>query len=304
MVRVVFLGTPTAAQPALGALASDLDVGLVVTQPDRPRGRSKNPVPPPVKVTAAGLALPTSQPENRSELHSAIREAGPFDVGVVVAFGQILRPEVLDLPTHGFLNIHFSLLPRWRGAAPVARALMAGDGMTGVTIMKLDEGLDTGPVLTAQAVDILPDENAGELTERLAHVGSRLLMQCIGPYLTGEMTPVAQSDEGLTYAEKITADDRPLSTSLSPEEFTDRVRGLAPEPGATLHIDGKPFRVVRVDVSDQAVLPGSWESHGGWPVIGLAEGSIRIRTIQAAGKRAMSGEDWLRGSRRKSGTVG
>lgn len=303
MARMVFLGTPIAAQPTLHILAADHEVVLVVTQPDRPKGRSARPVSPPVKVVADEMGLAVSQPTSRSELHAALQEAGPFDVGVVVAFGQMLRPEVLELPTHGFLNVHFSLLPRWRGAAPVARALMAGDEMTGVTIMKLDEGLDTGPVLTAQAVDIEPGEDAGRLTDRLAVLGARLLAGAITEYLSGQLAPVNQSDEGLTYAEKIGADDRPLDLSQTQHEFVNQVRGLAPEPGATLRIDDEPFRILAAESAAVTVPAASWVAHLGWPVVGVGDGAVTLLTVQPQGKKAMSGDAWLRGARRSSGTV-
>jgi methionyl-tRNA formyltransferase len=180
MARVVFLGTPEAAVPALDSLTQRHEIPLVVTQPDRTQGRSKRPVPSPVKRLASAKGLTVAQPEDRSELAKQFEDHGPFDVGVVVAYGRILRPEILEAPDRGLLNAHFSLLPRWRGAAPVARALMAGDAMTGVTIMKLDEGLDTGPILTAQAIDIPPGVDAGQLTESLAKVfiSGRVLGAC------------------------------------------------------------------------------------------------------------------------------
>ena len=196
MARVVFLGTPQAAVPSLHELTRHHEVVSVITQPDRPKGRSGRPVPPPVKTAAIDLGLAVAQPGSRGELTSAVSEAGPVDIGVVVAFGRILGREALEIPSHGMVNAHFSLLPRWRGAAPVERALLAGDPMTGVTIIRLDEGLDTGPVLTAQAVDIESDENGGELTRRLADLAARLLGQTLGHYLTGDLVPVEKTDEG------------------------------------------------------------------------------------------------------------
>jgi len=214
MARVVFLGTPEAAVPALEHLVGEHDVGLVITQPDRARGRSGTPKPPPVKEAATRHGIPVAQPESGEELLSALKEHGPFDVGVVVAYGRILKPDVLGAPQHGMVNAHFSLLPRWRGAAPVARALMAGDSMTGVTIMKIDEGLDTGPILTAQAIDILEDDDAGRLTSKLAELGGRLLVDTLPGYMSGDIEPVAQSDAGLTYAEKVEKGDRPIDVEV------------------------------------------------------------------------------------------
>jgi methionyl-tRNA formyltransferase len=301
--RVVFLGTPEAAVPALEELAGAHSVGLVITQPARPRGRSNRPVSPPVGMSAAALGLRTAWPENGEQLESAIRDAGPFDLGIVVAYGRILGPGALDLPTHGFLNVHFSLLPRWRGAAPVARALIAGDPMTGVTIIKLDQGLDTGPVLTAQAIDISREENAGQLTDRLAGLGARLLSTSIDPYLRGVLEPVPQTDEGLTYAEKIGSRDRSIDTGADVTTVVNQVRGLAPAPAATLDIDGVRHKILRVRACDAAPERATWQAVGGVPVIGLSNGGIEILELQPAGRTAQIGAEWVRGRRRDRGVV-
>lgn len=297
MTRVVFLGTPASAVPTLRALSDRCDVVGVVTQPDRPRGRSGRPQPSPIAVEAAALGLRVAQPESAGELYEALKELGSVDLGVVVAFGQILRAEVLEIPSMGFLNVHFSLLPRWRGAAPVARGIEAGDTMTGVTVIRLDEGLDTGPVLTAQAIDIDPRENTGELTERLSHLGARLLMHAIPPYVAGTLSPVAQVDEGATYAAKISAEDRPLDTGSTPEQFVDRVRALAPTPGATLELEGERHKVLEAVVSDSAVEAGIWVEVDGLPVVGVGDGGVALLRLQPPGKKEMDGASWLRGRR-------
>jgi methionyl-tRNA formyltransferase len=303
MTRVVFLGTPQAAVPSLRALAAELEIALVVTQPDRPRGRSDKPVPPPVKEAARELSLPVAQPATAEELANELSSVQPLDLGVVVAYGRILRPEVLDMTTKGFINVHFSLLPRWRGAAPVERALISGDGMTGVTIMTLDEGLDTGPVLTAQAIDIPPDDDAGMLTDRLARLGARLLITALRGYLEGDLEPQKQTDEGATYAKKITRDDRPLNVGGTVDEFVNRVRGLAPDPAATLDIDGQPHKVYRASPHQAFPDPGTWEAHEGVPVVGVADGGIALIELQPPGKNRQAGEDWLRGRMGSEGTV-
>jgi methionyl-tRNA formyltransferase len=303
MTRVVFLGTPQAAVPSLRALAAELEIALVVTQPDRPRGRSDKPVPPPVKEAARELSLPVAQPATAEELANELSSVQPLDLGVVVAYGRILRPEVLDMTTKGFINVHFSLLPRWRGAAPVERALISGDGMTGVTIMTLDEGLDTGPVLTAQAIDIPPDDDAGMLTDRLARLGARLLITALRGYLEGDLEPQKQTDEGATYAKKITRDDRPLNVGGTVDEFVNRVRGLAPDPAATLDIDGQPHKVYRASPHQAFPDPGTWEAHDGVPVVGVADGGIALIELQPPGKNRQAGEDWLRGRMGSEGTV-
>lgn len=302
MSRIVFLGTPGAAVAALDALVDTWEVGLVVTRPDRPRGRSGRPEPSPVKVAATAHGLPIAQPEDRAGVVGALEGAGPFDLGVVVAFGMILEHRAFAMPRLGMLNAHFSLLPRWRGAAPVARALIAGDSMTGVTIIRLDEGLDTGPVLTAQAVDIGSEETAGELTQRLSGLAARLLSVVLPDYMTGEMVPVPQSDEGVTYASKLEPGVRPLRANLTQADAVNLVRGLSPEPGATVDIDGERHQVLRARSHARALQPGSWELESGTPVIGVADGGVELIEIKAPGRRAMSGAEWARGRRVASGS--
>lgn len=303
MTRLAFLGTPDAAVPTLRALASEHEVVLVITQPDRPKGRSAKPVPPAVKQAAMELSLPIAQPANSTELSEQLSAVQPLDAGVVVAYGRILRPEVLEMAGKGFLNVHFSLLPRWRGAAPVERALMAGDAMTGVTIIALDEGLDTGPVLTAQAIDIRPEDDAGILTDRLARLGARLLTSALDNYLEGGLEPQNQTDDGATYAEKITRKDRPLEVTGTVNEFINHVRGLAPEPAATLAIDGEQHKIFRVSPHDASPETGVWEAHDGVPVVGVSNGGVALIELQPPGKKRQLGEDWLRGRRRSEGTI-
>lgn len=303
MTRIVFLGTPNAAVPTLEALAERFEVGLVVTQPDKPKGRSGKPKPPPVKLAAKALGIDVAQPESASELVGAIADGGEFDIGVVVAFGRILKPDVLVLPIHGLLNVHFSLLPRWRGAAPVERALMAGDPMTGVTIIKIDEGLDTGGVLTAQAVDISSDEDGGDLTERLSLLGARLLTETIPGYLAGNLEPVPQTDEGAEYAKKLGPEDRVLSIEAEPGDFVNRIRALAPKPGATLTIDGETFRILQARALEEGPVQGQWSASSGAMVAGIGSGAVELTVIQAPGKRSMDGAAWLRGARKDQGKV-
>jgi methionyl-tRNA formyltransferase len=304
MTRVAFLGTPGAAVPPLHAIAASHEVAVVITQPDRPRGRSKTPLPPPVKVEAERLGLVVQQPVDAAELRAALETVDDLDLGVVVAYGRLIRPEALEVPAHGMLNAHFSLLPRWRGAAPVARALLAGDTMTGVTVIALDEGLDTGPVLTAQAVDIGAEETAGELTERLAALGGRLLTGVIPGYLNGQVVPAEQSDEGMTYADKLEASDRPLNVNGPALDAVNRVRALSPEPGATLVIDGVELQVLRAHRDEDAPEPGTWDGTSGRVVAGFGDGGVELVEIKPPGKGVMAGSDWLRGRRRSSGVIG
>jgi methionyl-tRNA formyltransferase len=301
--RVVFMGTPEASVPTLEALAGKCEVVLVVTRPDRPKGRSKRPQPPPVKERAIELGLTVAQPESGADLERSVGDLDALDLGVVVAYGRILRPKLLQIPAHGFLNVHFSLLPRWRGAAPVARALMAGDTMTGVTIMRMNEGLDTGPVLTAQAVDISSEENAGELTSRLSLLGARLVTESIESYLGGALKPITQTDEGAVYAPKIEAGDRPLDVDDDPESTVAHVRGLAPNPAATLDIDGDRHKILAARRHSVAPDPGTWMAVEGVPVAGFGGGGVELVRLQPPGRNVQSGADWLRGRHTDHGEV-
>lgn len=303
MTRLVFLGTPEASVPTLERLAAEHEVVAVLTNPDRPKGRSGRPQPPPVKVAAEQLGVPVLQPRGHRERLSALQSIGPLDVGVVVAYGAIIDSAALSVPRLGYLNVHFSLLPRWRGAAPVARALMAGDSMTGVTIMKLDEGMDTGPILTAQVVDIAREENAGELTRRLAILGSRLLTGTLNSYVDGTLTPVPQKEDGATHAAKLAKEDRPLSSAMSAGDVVNRVRALSPQPGATLLIDGVAIKILdaRQSAADQA--PGAWGVSDGTPVAGFADGGVALTLLHPPGKRAMPGQAWVRGLGRVAGEI-
>lgn len=298
------MGTPEAAVPTLRRLADAHEVALVVTQPDRPQGRSKKPKPSPVKTAALELGLEIAQPGSHEELKHSVEAAGDLDVGVVVAYGRILRPDVLSVPARGLLNVHFSLLPRWRGAAPVARALMAGDQMTGVSIIRLDDGLDTGPVLTAQAIDIAPEVNAGNLTEDLADLGARLLTDVLESYVAGNVEPVQQSDEGATYANKIERDDRPINPAEHVARVMGQIRGLSPDPSATLTIGGEPHKIIGARPSAVSPPQGQWQIIEGIPIVGLSDGGVEIVTIQPPGKKVQSGKAWANGRRDTAGTIG
>ena len=295
MISSVFMGTPEAAVPALRALHKIADVRLVVTRPDRPRGRHRRPQPPPVKEIARDLGLEVSPPQRSADLSTALLRCGALDVGVVVAFGLILRPEILETPRKGFVNVHFSLLPRWRGAAPVERAIMAGDVVTGVTLMEMDEGLDTGDVIASDEVPIGPAETGGDLMARLAVTGADLLAATLEAWVRGEVAGMPQPEESATYARKITAEDRRLSLNFPTDRFVDTVRALAPEPGAQLDVDGDLHKLLAVTPSHQHVPLGSWAEADGVPILGLDGGAVAIQAIQPPGKRPMSGAAWLRG---------
>lgn len=293
-MRTVFLGTPGDAVPSLRALSRISDIDLVVTRPDAQRGRHRRLHPPPVKEAALDLGLEVAQPGSGEELLRAL-EHRSIDVGVVVAFGMILRPPVLALPKHGFVNVHFSLLPRWRGAAPVERSIMAGDEETGVTIMLMDEGLDTGPVLAREATEIEYSDTGGSLRRRLATLGATLLAETLPLWVTGDVEPRRQTDDGATYAARLQSEDRLLATSMGAREAWNAVRALSPDIGAQLEIEGVRHKILGAGLSPATLAPGEWTTVEGSPVLGFADGSVELTSIQPPGKRAMSGADWLRG---------
>lgn len=296
MISAVFMGTPEAAVPSLRELADIAQVDLVVTRTDKPRGRSRRPQPPPVKESAEALGLDYAQPANAGELNELL-EGRSFDVGVVAAFGMILRPQALAVPRHGFLNVHFSLLPRWRGAAPVERAIMAGDEETGVTIMAMDEGLDTGPIVSQLPVPIGHDETGGQLRDRLAVLGGELLAETLAGWVEGDIPAVPQDEDGATHAPRIEAEDRVITPEMSVTEVYDRVRALAPAPGARLSIDGEYHKILGCRPAPFGLAAGEWAERNETPYLGLVDGALEIATIQPPGGRPMSGEEWLRGRR-------
>lgn len=298
-LRIVFMGSPEFAVPVLEALAERYQVVGVVTQPDRPAGRGGALRPPPVKVCAQRWGLPTIQPERlrQPEAIEQLRLWVP-DLIVVAAFGQILKMEVLELPPHGCLNVHASLLPRWRGATPIQAAILAGDGETGVTIIRMDAGIDTGPILAQRTLPIAPDETAGSLSIKLAALGAELLMETIPPYLEGKLTPRPQPVEGATYAPMLKKEDGVLDFRRSALELERQVRAMNPWPGAWFEWNGAPVKVLRARVS-HSPTPGSVRRLvvEKWPAIGTAEGLLVLEEVQPAGKNPMPGKAFLAGAR-------
>ena len=283
-------------------LAATTDVRLVVTRPDKPRGRSGRPRPSPVKEAACSLGIPVAQPARRGELAGLLEDVGPFDVGVVVAFGMILDREALAVPRLGLVNVHFSLLPRWRGAAPVERAILAGDEETGVTLMVLDEGLDTGPLLASRRTPIGSSETAGELTERLARVGATLLGRKLPSYVDGRTLPAPQPAEGVTYAERVTSAEANLTSGLPAEELLRAIRAFTPRPGA--RFDQGTLKVWKAARSEKASIPAGELRHEGprlW--LGTGDDPIELLVVQPAGGKRMSGADWARGRRGNLGRL-
>jgi methionyl-tRNA formyltransferase len=298
-LRIVFMGSPDFAVPTLRALAEHYTVAGVITQPDRPAGRGRTLTPPPVKVLAQALSLPVVQPEKLREpaAQEALQQWAP-DLIVVAAFGQILRKSVLELPRHGCINVHASLLPRWRGAAPIQAAILHGDPVTGATIMQMDPGIDTGPILTQQVIDIATDDTAGTLSTRLAEAGAALLIKTLPGYLRGEFIPQPQDDRQSTYAPMLSKEDGLLDFAQSAADLERRVRAFQPWPGAFMDWQGQPLKVLRAHVLPCVNLsPGQRAILENLPVVGCAQDCLALEEIQPAGKRSMHGGDFLRGTR-------
>jgi len=297
--RVVFMGSPDFSLPVLQALAQNYQVIGVVTQPDRPAGRGRQPTPPPVKTLALQLGLGLIQPERLRlpEAQEKLHAWAP-DLIVVAAFGQILRQNVLDLPRFGCINVHASLLPRWRGAAPIQAAILHGDAVTGATIMKMDAGIDTGPTLSQQPLEILPTDTAGSLFPRLAQAGADLLIQTLPAYLAGELIPTPQDENRATYAPMLKKEDGLLDFTQPAAALANRVRAFNPWPGAFLLWEGQPLKIHRAHpILDLTAQPAQRTVVEGLPAVGVVDGWLLLDEVQPAGKRAMTGKEFLAGAR-------
>lgn len=298
-VRTVFMGSPDFALTVLKSLMDQVNLVGVVTQPDRPAGRGKTLTPPPVKTFAEASGIPWIQPERlrRPESFAELQAFEP-ELIVVAAYGQILRQNVLDLPIHGCINVHASLLPRWRGAAPIQAAILQGDSQTGVSIMKMDAGVDTGPVYSQRAVNIFPDDDAVGLTERLAQIGGDLLLESLPCILTGSLISMAQDESRATYAPMIKKEDGLLDFSMAAEDLVRRVRAYNPWPGATFIFNNQSMKVLKAEsVEVDSLSPGQRGMHHGYPAIGTGTGAFVLVELQPPGKKSMSGKVFLNGAR-------
>jgi len=295
-VGAVFLGTPAPAVASLYALANVADVDLVITQPDRKVGRGQVRTASPVKVAAEQHGFPVAQPTTAEELLAALRGKG-YEFGLVVAYGRILTPDILATTRYGFMNVHFSLLPRWRGAAPVERALAAGDARTGVTLMKIDEGLDTGPVLGEIATAIEPSETGGSLTARLAFLGSTLVDRSIPEYLAGRRIPVPQIDAGSTHAKRLSKAEAQLAPTWDAVRAERAVRAFNPRPGAWFATPEGVLRVHSASFTTNDTAPGLIELVDGEVVAGFEDGALTLGVVQPEGRQRMGALAWANGRR-------
>ncbi len=296
MTKIVFMGTPEFAVPALQQLIAHHAVIGVVTQPDRPAGRSRQLQQSPIKQLALQHAIPVFQPEKirRAEAVEELRQWSP-DVYIVAAFGQILPQAVLDIPPHGSLNIHASLLPRWRGAAPIQAAIRAGDAESGITIMKMDAGLDTGPMLTQRAIPLAPDETGQSLHDKLAQIGGELLIETLPGYLDGRIQPQAQDEALVTYAPQIKKEEGHINWQQPAEAIERLVRAFTPWPGTYTFWDGQMLKILSGTTSDGHAAPGQVIQQHGQTAIGTGSGLFHPTRLQLAGRGALSIEDFIRG---------
>ncbi|MDE3096011.1 MAG: methionyl-tRNA formyltransferase [Chloroflexota bacterium] len=321
-MRIVFMGSPEFALPALRRLIeSEHEVAAVYTQPDRPVGRGRRPAPPPVKLLALDHGIEVRQPASigRPEPVEELRRLAP-DIGVIAAYGQILKQPVLDVPPLGVLNVHASLLPRWRGAAPIPAAILAGDAETGATIMRVRLALDAGPVLASVHVPIAPSDTTGTLTPKVAEAGAELLMRVLPAYVAGAISPVEQDEALATYAPQIRKTDALIDWERDDAQTVWRkVRAYNPWPGAYTYAGGEPLRILACLLVERggAAAPrpdaplrtgrmaGSvFALHGtdaGFGVV-AREGAVAVTSVQAPGGRVMPAAAYLRGHPRLVGT--
>ncbi|HEU4760384.1 MAG TPA: methionyl-tRNA formyltransferase [Dehalococcoidia bacterium] len=313
-MAIVFMGTPAFAVPSLQRLAAEgYGIAAVYTQPDRPAGRGRHPRPSPVKVAAQELGLPVREPATLSEPEalSALRSLAPEAI-VVVAYGQILRQDVLDVPPRGVLNVHPSLLPRHRGAAPIPAAILAGDGETGVTVMLMDAGMDTGPIVAQRAMPVEPADTAGSLGAKLSAVAADLLAETLPRWLRGEIEPQPQDDSRATKAPLLRKEQGAIDWGLPAAEIWRRVRAYNPWPGAYSTLDGeivhiweawpleedsgqRPGTLVPLTDQQRAQLPPGADREAF--AVQTGRGLLVVLLVQRAGRRALPPGDFLRGAR-------
>ena len=314
-MNVLFFGTPDFSVPTLQALidAPDISVGAVLTQPDRPSGRGGKITMSPVKQLALAHSIPVFQPASlRKEFESLrgdLAQHGPFDIGVVIAFGQILPKDVLDFPLHGCVNIHASLLPRWRGAAPIQRAIEAGDSETGVCLMKMDVGLDTGAVYAEHRLPIESGDTGATLHDKLAKLGASSLVQALSHIASGALNAVPQPQEGITYASKITTEECRISWHHPARDIALSIRAFSPWPGCFTTWREKRLKILFASESRRSyphtTTPGTIVyAQGDRLEIACFQGSaICVNDIQLEGKKRMSVEEFLRGAAFPEGEV-
>ncbi len=298
-IRIVFLGSPEFALPSLEELARTFNVVGVVTQPDKRSGRGRKLVPGEVKDLATFLGLPIMQPERLRTVQALAQlKTWQPDVMVVVAYGQVLPKEALEIPTRGCLNVHASLLPRWRGASPIQAAIEAGDEKTGVTIMEMVQQLDAGPIVAQREVPIRPNTFADELSQQLAWLGARTLVDVLPSWYSGKLKTVPQNEAEVTYAPMLKKSQGIINFEESAEHILRKIYAYHPWPGTVFDYKDQNIKILDAHVHDTfGAEPGLHYVVNGLPAIGTSECLLVLDKVQPAGKKPMSGEDFLRGQR-------
>ena len=310
-MRIVFMGTPQFAVPTLEALkAAGHDIAAVCTQPDRPAGRSGTPLASPVKCRALDYACAIHQPEKlaSSDIEQTLRGLSP-ELMVVVAYGLKLPRRMLDIPLHGVINLHPSLLPKYRGAAPINRAIINGDPVTGISTMYLADRMDAGDIILQERVSILPDETAGELEQRLSQLGAGLMVKTVELIAAGNPPRLPQDESQATIAPKLVSTDGMINWSWPSQRILNLVRGTTPRPGAYTQFRGQRLEISRVEAYSGSPAPDTEHPNGQiltldknlGPVIQTADGAVAITAVKPAGKKAMSGREFLNGYRLAAG---
>jgi len=306
--NIVFLGTAEFAVPILQALIeNDQKPVLVITQPDQPAGRKQLLQAPPVKSAGRTVGIPVSQPESSQQLNALLRQAKP-DVCILVAYGTLIKKEILAIPRFGFINIHPSLLPQYRGPAPIQKAILNGDEWSGVTVMLLDEQMDHGPTLAQEKLAVLPTDTAVTLADRLAVLATDLLLRTLPDYLAGALQPKAQDEARATYTSIITREDGLIQWSKPAEAIERQFRAFLPWPGVYTHWQGKRLKIVNL-----SVLEGNFKADGALGTVFLADkkglavkcgqGAVCLGRVQVEGKKEMSAAEFLRGYPRCVGSA-
>jgi methionyl-tRNA formyltransferase len=306
MAKIIFMGTPQFAVPSLQALLRHHDVAAVVTQPDAPAGRGRALVASPVKQAALAAGVPVLQPDSLKppEVVAHLRDYAP-DLIAVAAFGKLLRRDVLNLPPRGCLNVHASLLPRWRGASPISAAIAAGDAATGITIMRMDPGLDTGPLLAQRGEPIRPDDTTGALSERLAALGAELLVEVLPDWLNGGIQPQLQDNALATHCGQLRKEDGRIDWARPAADIERHIRAMSPWPAAWTTWDGKLLRVLRAATASGAPggAPGIAVIDGRVARVQCGDGALELIEVQLEGKRPIPAGEFARGQRGFSGTL-
>ena len=294
-LRLAFMGTPDFAVPALAELiGAGHEIAAVYTQPPRPAGRGQKPRPSPVQAHAESLGVPVRTPARlRDPGEIETFNALGLDIAVVAAYGLILPQAVLDAPRLGCVNIHASLLPRWRGAAPIQRAILAGDAETGITIMQMEAGLDTGPILMMERLPIGPETNAGQLHDALGRLGANLIVRALGALERGALAPVPQPEEGVTYAGKIDKEEARIDWTRPATDLDRLVRGLSPAPGAWTEANGARLRILRARPEAGIGEPGTVLDEN--LLVACGDGALRLLEIQREGRQPLPADAFLRG---------